>query len=71
MKSLFAVVGAVLGLAGCVAVPAYEPYPAYGPGYYYAPPAASFSFGYSHHDHSYGRRHYGGHRHGFRGRDRD
>lgn len=46
MKTLIAVLAAVMALAGCVAVPVYEPAPAYG--YYYAPPAATFSFGYSH-----------------------
>lgn len=59
MKVLIAVVVAAFGLAGCVAVPAYDPGYAYSPGYYYGPPAATFSFGYSHHDH---HRH-GGHRH--------
>jgi hypothetical protein len=49
MKTLLAVLAAAMALAGCVAVPVYEPAPAYGG--YYAPPAASFSFGYSHHDH--------------------
>ena len=46
MKSLFAVLVAALGLAGCVAVPVY-PEAAPGPGYYYyAPPPVSFGFGY-------------------------
>ena len=57
MKTLIAVVVAAFGLAGCVAVPAYDPGYAYSPGYYYAPaPAATFSFGYSHDSHR-------GHRH--------
>ena len=49
MKSLIASLVAVLGLAGCVAVPYYEP-----SGYYYGPAAPSVSFGYNY----YG----GGHR---------
>ena len=53
MKTLIAVLAAVM-LAGCVAVPVYEPAPAYG---YYAPPAATLSFGYSHYDR--GHRHRG------------
>jgi hypothetical protein len=55
MKLWIAVVAAVISLSGCVAVPVAEPYPAYGPGYYYGPPA-TFSFGYNY----YGG---GGHRH--------
>jgi hypothetical protein len=52
LRSLIACVAAALGLAGCVAVPYYEPA---GPGYYYAPAAPAVSFGYSYHG--------GGHRH--------
>lgn len=60
MKILIAVVMAAVSMAGCVAVPVYSG-PAAAPGYsygppapaYYAPPVASFSFGYSN---------YGGHR---------
>ena len=70
MKSLIAVAVAAFGLAGCVAVPAYEPYQAYAPGYYYAPPAATFSFGFSHYERSHRHHHRHGYRHG-RGRDRD
>jgi hypothetical protein len=68
MKRLIGAAAAVFTLAGCVAVPVYsEPaYPAYAPGYYYAPPAASFSFGFHHFDRG-GHRHHG-HRHGPRGR---
>ena len=55
MKSLIAVLVAAFGLAGCVAVPVYEPAPAYGYGYY-APPAATFSFGYHHSDRGYRHR---------------
>lgn len=52
---------ALVGLAGCVAVPAYDPYPYYGPAYGPAPVvvAPSVSFGYSGY---YGRGYYG-HRH--------
>jgi len=46
-----AVAVATAGLAGCVAVPAYDTGPAYygygSPGYYYAPPAPAVSFYYS------------------------
>lgn len=57
MKTMIASVLVVLALSGCVAVP-YHPGPSgyyYDPGYYYGPPAASFSFNYSYRD--------GGHRH--------
>ena len=47
MKTLIAVLLAAVGLAGCVAVPVYQPAPAPG---YYAPPAATFSFGYRNYD---------------------
>jgi hypothetical protein len=57
MKTLIGALAAVFALAGCVAVPVAEPVPAYG--YYYSPPAATFSFGY-HHDRHRGHRH---HRH--------
>ena len=46
MKTILAVLAAIM-LAGCVAVPVYEPAPAYG---YYSPPAATFSFGYHYSD---------------------
>jgi len=56
MKSLIACLVAVFGLAGCVAVPYYEP-----SGYYYGPAAPSVSFGYSYY--GGGHRHHRGHRH--------
>ena len=48
MKTLIVAVIAVLGLAGCVAVP-YHAGP--GPGYYYGPPApaANVYFRYDYH----------------------
>jgi hypothetical protein len=60
LKSLIACLVAAFGLAGCVAVPYYEP-----SGYYYGPPAPSVSFGYTYHGggghgHRHHRRH---HRH--------
>jgi hypothetical protein len=59
MKTLIAVLAAAFALAGCVAVPAYYPDSySYGPGSYYGPPAASFSFGYTYNDGPrYGYRH--------------
>jgi hypothetical protein len=73
MKRLIGAAAAVFSLAGCVAVPVYsEPaYPAYAPGYYYGPPAATFSFGYhrDRYNRGYGTRH--GPRHGPRRGDRD
>jgi hypothetical protein len=54
MKTLLAAAAAIVSLGGCVAVPVYEPAPAYGYGYY-APPAATFSFGYSNYGRGYGR----------------
>ena len=74
LKKLIAMGAATLALTGCVAVPVYDSEPAYG--YYYGPPAASFSFGYTYHDsprhynrgdrHRHGDRHRSGprHRHG-------
>src|SRR4026209_2525724 len=60
-KTLLAAAVAIVALGGCIAVPVYDPAPGYGyaPGCY-APPAASFSFGYSnHHGHGgYPRRHW-------------
>jgi hypothetical protein len=51
MKTLLVAAVAVVSLAGCVAVPVYsEPAPAYGyyaPPVVYAPPVATFSFGYN------------------------
>ncbi|RPI42926.1 MAG: hypothetical protein EHM59_16660 [Betaproteobacteria bacterium] len=44
IKKLMIATAATLALTGCVAVPVYDTGPAYG--YYYAPPAATFSFGY-------------------------
>ncbi len=62
-RSLVIAALAVLSLGGCVAVPVYDGGSGYGYGYdtYYAPPAASISFGYFHG---------GGHRHGQRHRHR-
>ncbi|HZM46257.1 MAG TPA: hypothetical protein VFC14_15580 [Burkholderiales bacterium] len=57
MKSLIACLVAVLGLAGCVAVP-YGGYPEPA-GYYYGPPAPAVSFSYSYRDGYRG----GGYRH--------
>ena len=59
MKSLIACLAAVVGLAGCVAVPYYEP-----SGYYYGPAAPAMSFSYSYRDG--GPRHHHGHRHRYR-----
>lgn len=59
LKKLVLGAAALLGLSGCVAVPVYDTRPGYG--VYYAPPAASVSFGYSHRD-SYRQGH--GHRQG-------
>ena len=60
---LIAMALASVGLAGCVAVPAYDPYYGPGPAYGYGPApvvvAPSVSFGYSGY---YGRGYYG-HRH--------
>jgi hypothetical protein len=52
----------LLGLSGCVAVPVYDAGAGYGYdsyGYYSAPPAATFSFGYYYFDDDRrdGRRH--------------
>ena len=58
MKTLIASLVAALGLAGCVAVPYYEP-----SGYYYGPAAPSVSFGYSYHGGGHGHH---GHRHRYR-----
>jgi hypothetical protein len=61
-RKLLAALGvSALMLSGCVAVPVSEPVPAYG--YYYGPPAATFSFGF------YGGHHHG-HHHGGRYRHR-
>jgi PBP1b-binding outer membrane lipoprotein LpoB len=61
MKSLIAAALLAMTLAGCVAVPYYEPAPSYGyyspAPYYYAPPAATFSFGYQYHRHRHRHRH--------------
>ena len=61
MKRTFLIAAlAALGLGGCVAVPVND---GYGYDYYYAPyapPAATFSFGYFYHDSDRGHR--GGHR---------
>jgi hypothetical protein len=70
-KSLLVAALALLGLGGCVAVPAYDSGYGYGYGYdYYGPPAATFSFGYVYSDRDSGHRHrhHGGHghRHGHR-----
>jgi len=59
VKKLLLGAAALLGLSGCVAVPVYDTHPGYG--VYYAPPAASVSFGYYQRD-SYGPGR--GHRHG-------
>ncbi|MPZ44971.1 MAG: hypothetical protein GEV05_16530 [Betaproteobacteria bacterium] len=66
-KSLLVAALALLGLGGCVAVPAYDSGPGYGYDYY-GPPAATFSFGYFHSDrgHRHGNRHRHGHRRGHR-----
>ena len=59
MKSSIAAVLLAMTLAGCVAVPYYEPAPSYGyysPGpYYYSPPPATFHFGYQYHRHDHRR----------------
>lgn len=58
-----AVVGvAAATLAGCIAVPAYEPVPAYS--YYYPAPAPAMSFYYSNRSHWHHRHH----RHHYHGR---
>lgn len=53
MKSFVTAGLIALTLAGCVAVPYYEPAPRYGyysPGpYYYSAPPATFHFGYHYH----------------------
>lgn len=61
MKTMIVSLLAVLALSGCIAVP-YHPGPSgnyydYGPGYYYGPPAASFSFNYSYRDGGYRHHH--------------
>ena len=61
LKKLLAAVAVMLALSGCIAVPVYDTGPGYGA--YYGPPAASFSFGYTYHDHGYRPRY---HRHGYR-----
>ena len=54
VKKMLLGAAALLGLSGCVAVPVYDTHPGYG--VYYAPPAASVSFGYYQRD-SYGHGH--------------
>ena len=55
MKGIFVAAIAAVTLSGCIAVPAYEPVPAYS--YYYPAPAPAVSFYYS------SRPHWGHHRH--------
>jgi hypothetical protein len=68
-RSLLVAAVALLGLGGCVAVPVYDSGAGYGYDYY-APPAATFSFGYFYHDRGDRRghrhRHHRGHRHSHR-----
>ena len=56
MKRLIAAAVGIASLAGCVAVPVYEP--AAAPGYYYGAPPVSFSFGYSNYGGGYRHRHW-------------
>ncbi len=58
-KTLLAAAVAIVSLGGCIAVPVSDGYGyGYAPGYY-APPAASFSFGIHGRGHGYGRGGYG------------